>query len=271
MIMRVLPVKKTMVLIVIAVLVLGGGVAGFMYWKSKPSRQAIQNPPVVTIPLEPLPPQILEAPPEPRTLPLLSESDAHMLDALADLMNKESFLKYFHPAHLIEKMVATIDSLPRRHLPEKIVPVKRLPGPFPVEGPEGNYTISPKNAARYAVYVNMAEQVDARKLVEVYIRFYPLFQEAYVKLGYPDKYFNDRLMAVIEHLLAAPNIKEPVWLQRPNVLYLYAEPDLEARSAGQKILMRMGGKNSAIVKSRLREIKQEVMLHMIEKKIVPVP
>jgi len=31
--------------------------------------------------------------------------------------------------------------------------------------------------------------------------------------------------------------------------------------------MRTGGKNEAIIKARLREIKQELMLHMHEKKV----
>jgi len=36
--------------------------------------------------------------------------------------------------------------------------------------------------------------VDAKKLVSVYVHLYPLFQQAYVGLGYPDGYFNDRLV-----------------------------------------------------------------------------
>jgi hypothetical protein len=32
--------------------------------------------------------------------------------------------------------------------------------------------------------------------------------------------------------------------------------------------MRLGGKNEAVVKAKLREIRQELMLHMHEKKVV---
>jgi len=115
--------------------------------------------------------------------------------------------------------------------------------------------------------VKIAELVNAQKLVEVYVRLYPLFQQAYEELGYPNKYFNDRLLMVLNHLLVAPDLKEPVKLVQPSVFYVYADPDLEARSAGQKILMRMGSKNEAIVKAKLREIKQQVMLHMHDKKV----
>ncbi|HQT27434.1 MAG TPA: DUF3014 domain-containing protein, partial [Burkholderiales bacterium] len=90
------------------------------------------------------------------------------------------------------------------------------------------------------------ETVDAGKLVEIYIRLYPLFQQAYEELGYPKKYFNDRLMTALDNLLDAPDAREPVRLVRPKVFYLFADQDLEDRSIGQRILMRVGSKNEAI-------------------------
>ena len=116
--------------------------------------------------------------------------------------------------------------------------------------------------------MKIAAATDPKKLVELYVQLYPLFQQAYEKLGYPKKYFNDRLIVVLDNLLAAPNIKEPVKLVQPKVYYQYADPDLEARSIGQRILMRTGSKNEAAVKAWLREIRQELVLHMHDTKIV---
>jgi len=42
---------------------------------------------------------------------------------------------------------------------------------------------------------------------------------------------------------------------QPKVLYEFADPDLETRSAGQKILLRMGKDNELRVKAKLREIR----------------
>jgi hypothetical protein len=42
------------------------------------------------------------------------------------------------------------------------------------------------------------------------------------------------------------------------VLYQYADPDLEARSAGPKMMMRMGSENAAKVKAKLQEIRREL-------------
>ena len=43
----------------------------------------------------------------------------------------------------------------------------------------------------------------------MYKQYYPLFQQAYVDLGYPEGYFNDRLVEVIDHLLATPGRDRP--------------------------------------------------------------
>ena len=75
-------------------------------------------------------------------------------------------------------------------------------------------------------------------MARLYIRFYPLFQQAYVDLGYPDRYFNDRLVAIIDHLLSAPRIDRTVALVQPKVFYEYADESLEAQSWGRKTLLR---------------------------------
>jgi hypothetical protein len=224
-------------------------------------------PPIVTAP-KPEVRQIVEAPPATAPLPQLAESDSFMLDALAGLVANESLMKLFHTERIIRNIVATIDSLPSMKLPLKLLPVELASGQFMTAGKEGELSISPKNAARYTPYVKIAEAIDVKKLVGLYVRLYPLFQQAYVELGYPNNYFNDRLIEVLDDLLEAPDLKEPVKLIRPNVMYQFADPELEALSIGQRMLMRIGSKNEATMKARLREIKQELLLHMQNEKIV---
>jgi Protein of unknown function (DUF3014) len=82
-----------------------------------------------------------------------------------------------------------------------------------------------------------------------------LFQEAYQNLCYPSGYFNDRLVQVIDVLLATPQPSGPIELVQPNVMYTFADPALEARPAGQKLLIRMGPDNAAAIKSKLMELR----------------
>ena len=70
--------------------------------------------------------------------------------------------------------------------------------------------ISADNGLRYTPYVLLIETVDLRRAVAVYVRLYPLLQRAYEDLGYPKRYFNDRLVEVIDQLLAMPDVSVPL-------------------------------------------------------------
>ena len=98
------------------------------------------------------------------------------------------------------------------------------------------------------------------QLVAFYLYYYPLIQTAYEDLGYPSAYFNDRLIDVIDQLLRTPVTSGQIRLVRPRVLYKYADPDLEALSAGQKVLIRIGPHNASRVKKKLRELRRGLVL-----------
>src|SRR5439155_3759775 len=165
------------------------------------------------------------------------------------------FDQFFYPQDLVRHFGAAIDNLPRKTVAQRIMPIKPAPGAFRTSGPEGSTIVGPDNAARYGPYVRALEAVDSAKLVALDVRLYPLFQQAYAELGYPSRYFNDRVFEVIDHLLATPEPARTVALVQPKVLYDYADPALAELSAGQKILVRMGPENEAKVKAKLREIK----------------
>jgi Protein of unknown function (DUF3014) len=167
--------------------------------------------------------------------------------------------KFFNLQDIIRRIVATIDNLPRDNVSLRLMPVKPLPGLLVTTGTGESLALSSRNGARYRPYVRLAEAVPAQALVAVYRRFYPLFQKQYENLGYPEKYFNDRVVEVIDHLLEAPDLHRPVLLSQPRVLYQFADPRLEGLSAGQKILLRMGRENAVKMKAKLREIREALV------------
>jgi hypothetical protein len=189
-------------------------------------------------------------------LPGLAESDSALREALAAIFGNAAFNQLFHPTDIVRHFVATIDNLPRKSVALRLMPIKPVPGAFRVSGSEASRVVGADNALRYAPYVRALEAVDSAKLVSIYIRFYPLFQEAYAELGYPSRYFNDRLFEVIDHLLAAPEVRGPPALVQPKVMFEYADPALQDLSAGQKMMIRMGPENEAKVKAKLRELKK---------------
>ena len=258
------------IFMVIAVVILGGALAAYYYWQqTQPEPKAVEiiTPPPPIAPPKPEVRQVVKIPEAQSPLPQLGESDSFMLEALASLIGKESVMKIFRVEQIIHNIVVTIDNLPNQSLPVSAMPITPVPGNLVVLVADGEMSISPTNAARYTPYVHLAGVVSTEKLVALYLRLYPLFQKSYEELGYPNKYFNDRVIEVIDNLLAAPDIKEPVKLLQPKIVYVYADPDLEGRSIGQRTLMRIGSNNEAKVKTKLQEIRQELFLHMHEEEV----
>ncbi len=239
-----------------------GGVAIYQY------RLHSAPPPVPPVADTPTPPVAAAGEPKirfpipeqaaPKTpLPELAASDSAMQDALAGLYGRETLARFFFLDDLVRRFVATIDNLPRKTVAARLMPVKPVGGAFVVTGNDASLAVGADNHLRYRPYVQAMEAVEAKRLVAMYTHFYPLFQAAYEELGYPDRYFNDRLVATIDDLLAAPEVAAPR-LTQPKVLYQFADTGLEARSAGQKIMIRMGSDNAARVKDKLRAIRREL-------------
>ncbi|HEY4999313.1 MAG TPA: DUF3014 domain-containing protein [Usitatibacter sp.] len=256
-------VAPALVATILVVVVVLGAAAYFFFWPQSPpppppgpaNAEAPRVTPTRSGPLYPVP----EEAAAPKPLPELAESDATIIEALRSLMGPDPVARFFIPEDLIRHIVATIDNLPRERFSVRLSPVNLPGGVFRITGRDETLSIAPDNAARYTPYIRALESVEPKKVVELYLRFYPLFQKAYADLGFPQGYFNDRLVEVIDHLLDAPDLREPVKLASPHVLYEFADPDLESRSAGQKLLIRMGPDNEARVKTRLRDIRRELI------------
>ena len=188
-------------------------------------------------------------------LPPLDGSDAMVLSALQTLMGGGGLGSLLDTRDLIRNFVATVDNLPRRALPTQKLPTRPVGGSFGTTASGKGLVIGDANAARYAPYVKLLQGADVAGLVTLYAQNYPLFQQAYRELGYPNGYFNDRLVEAIDVMLAAPETTGPITVVQPKVFYEFADRDLEQLPAGQKLMLRMGRENAAITKKRLRELR----------------
>jgi hypothetical protein len=188
-------------------------------------------------------------------LPELADSDAPLRDALSQISSEDAVKDFLVPQDLVRKIVVTIDNLPRQKVAVDKRPANPVAGEFLAKGDELHATLDQRNFDRYKPMIAVINHLDAKQLSALYIHYYPLFQESYQNLGYPNGYFNDRLVEVIDNLLATPEPKEPIQLVRPNVMYTYADPALESRSAGQKLLIRMGPENAKAIKAKLTELR----------------
>jgi hypothetical protein len=202
-------------------------------------------------------------------LPMLMDSDPLVLDMFGGLIGESAVIQYLVSDNVISRIVATVETMGSRQIPgvvqvvqgpeSEFVAIENAQPETIIRNAEGDpipqFDINPANYRRYTPYVELLEAVDTAQLVENYRSHYSLFQEAYRQMGYTDGEFNDRLIAVIDDLLATPEVTDPVNLVKPEAFFLFADPDLESRSAGQKILLRMGTANAARVRSILAGIR----------------
>ena len=163
------------------------------------------------------------------------------------------------PDGLIKRIVVSVDNLSLDRLAVERRPVRSTPGSLVVQERGEVVTLSAANYSRYTPFINVVRAADPAILAAGYFRFYPLFQQAYEELGYNGKYFNDRAVEVIDHLLQTPDVQDPIRLVQPNVFYEFEDADLEARSSGQKLLIRMGSENAGVIKQKLRDLRAEIV------------
>lgn len=197
--------------------------------------------------------------PAPEPLPELDNSDRPVEQDLARVTGREPIESYLVPNRIIERLVVWLTSLDGEAIPLRFRPLRHTPGLFAVDQQGDRQTISDRNPQRYDAQISVLKRVDAASLVAVYLRYYPLFQEAYADLGQSGRHFNDRVIHIIDHLLAAPEIRSPIQLVRPKVQYRFADPGLEALSSGQKAMIRIGPTHAKTVKRKLRQIRAEIL------------
>jgi hypothetical protein len=187
--------------------------------------------------------------------------------ALEDLFGLKTVQSMFRLDDFPRRLAATIDNLGRSHASPTLWPINPVSGRFTVEERDGATFIGADNGLRYTPYVLLLETVDLRQAVGIYARIYPLLQQAYEDLGYPKGYLNDRLVQVIDLLLATPEIDAPIQVhlppiegpvrpERPWVLYEFVDPNLQSLTSGQRALLRMGSINERRIKARVAEIRR---------------
>jgi hypothetical protein len=222
----------------------------------EPPHPAVQAPQVATEPAirNPIPETT-----DTKPLPPLKESDPDVRESLVGVFGARSISQFLVPDNVVRHIVVTVDNLPRKKVAVELRPVKPTPGATVTAAQGDITTLGSANYERYAPLIKVVQSTDTKTLVNVYFKLYPLFQQSYEDLGYPGQYFNDRLVEVIDDMLKTPDVQGPIQLTQPKVFYQYADPKLEALSSGQKLLLRMGPANEAIMKVKLRELRKAVV------------
>ncbi|GAA6141907.1 DUF3014 domain-containing protein [Hydrogenophaga sp. 5NK40-0174] len=226
--------------------------------------------PAIANPIEPLEPEEGEEEVIEEPLPALQDSDARVKQVIGTMLSKRDMLTFLQLDGFVRKVVATVDNMGRKHAPPTVWPVIPTPKKFmTAKGDDGTEVIAPANSDRYTPFVGVVESVDTAQAAAAYRSLYPLFQQAYEDLGYPGKYFNDRLVTVLDQMIATPIPSEPLQVSlvevkgsvpslRPWVRYEFVDPAYADLSAGQKMLLRSGADNQKRLQAKLKAFRQLV-------------
>jgi hypothetical protein len=252
--------------------------AAWWAWRSTTREEPAPPPPVAQEPSAPAaapasaPVPVASGPafPMPAETAGVPLTEADLPAAVDALLGRKSASSFLQLDELPRRIVATVDNFGRAHAPPILWPTPATPGRFTVDTTEAGTVIAADNAGRYTPFVLFVETLDVPQTVDLYVRMYPLLQSAYRQLGYPGKNFNDRLIEVVDLMLAAPEpegpvrlqlteVKGPIPSQRPWVRYEFEDPRLEAMPAGQKVMVRVGLVNERRLKTRLAEFRNEIV------------
>lgn len=199
--------------------------------------------------VEPLPP-----------LPDLAESDEAALEALSALFGNDFVRQWVKPEFVISRSVAVINSLDGEAPALKTRPLEAPNAEWQTEEIEEEETLlwTEANSQRYDTLVDTLESVPPETAAALYARHYPLFQQAWEELGETEPHFNDRLIDIIEHLLASPEVALPFEVTPHEGRLHFADESLQGASWGHKLLIRTGTEHARKIKEWLRQFRTAV-------------
>ncbi|MDT8448889.1 MAG: DUF3014 domain-containing protein [Wenzhouxiangellaceae bacterium] len=199
-------------------------------------------------PVESPPQEIVEREPAPIDLERAAEQvRAELGRALAPEQ-----LQLVVEERLLQRLVATLNSLDGDPIPLRFRPVEHVPGLPRVAGEGDELRLPDAFDPRYRPYREMFERLDVEQLAALFERHESALEQAWQAMGEEhDQSFRERTVDVLRHLARFDVPDERPELVQPEVLYEYADPQLESLSWGRKILIRIGPEQAREVQRKL--------------------
>jgi hypothetical protein len=191
---------------------------------------------------------------EPIDLPSLDESDGVVRQLVEGLSAHPQLAAWLAGTGLIRTFAVVVDNVAEGRSPVPHLGFLRPKQPFRAAGQGDRLRIDPRSYERYRPVAEVVTSLDATACARAYLTLKPRITEAYRELGHPGDSFDATLERAIRHLLATPVLTGEVSVVDYVASFRYADPDVEALSAAQKQLLRMGPDGVTAVQGKLREI-----------------
>jgi hypothetical protein len=209
-------------------------------------------------PVAPLPqPDPVVEPIEPMlVVPRLNESDDFARRQLLQLevVEGEPAEAWLERDDVVRRLTVLMDNAATGNVPRQQLEPLALEAPFPVVRENESIYVDERGFQRYDRIVDTLVRIQPERAVALLHTLSPLISQALQELGYRQPNPQARVRAAIDHALTTPVVEDRIELVQPGVLYQYADPELEALTALQKQLLRMGPDNVRRVQGYLREV-----------------
>lgn len=268
--------RRGLVSIVAAVLLLILLIVVVLWWRSEPEPEPVRQPVPERVEPRPQPePQPEPEPepvpePEPQPAPVietdeppqlvepeqpLPELDDSTAPLLAELDQQDINTRPVQSEHLIRDVVIFVHNLSDGEVIRESATVAGPDARFATQVVDEQLYIDERSYQRYDELVDWFVSIDSEVLVNLFVVYQPLFEQAFDEIAHPDETFAEQVIGAVDVLLQTPEPEGLLALQDDRVMYTFADPDLEDLPAAQKQMLRLGLDNQRRVKSKLREIR----------------
>ena len=192
----------------------------------------------------------------PVVLPPLERMDGFLRPMLAALSSRPELARWLATDDLVRQLAAAIAQASDGKSPARDFKVLAPQGPLTTAGRPLLRTIDPKSFGRYDGLVATVTSMDAAAVAKVYRTIRPRLNEAYQKMGNPNRDVDNALRNAIDILLDTPIVKGPIRVvEGSGASWAYADRELESLLPTQKQLLRMGPANVEKILTWLAALK----------------
>ena len=223
------------------------------------STPELELPPAPDIPQKPEPAAVAvnEEPSQPPAT--LETSDQELRKSLSTNSSSVLLNTSLANENLIERSVSVVDGLSRGALPFKALAITPPSEKFSVHTVDGEDYMNTESYHRYDSYARTISELETQTLTSNFNRFRPLLEQAYAGLGYPAQDFDNALIRTLDYVLATPLLREPIALKKKESVYIYADTRVEQLTEMQKLLLRMGPDNIALIQAQAKDLREALL------------